>query len=100
MDFRKRLKELRTQAGLTQKQLATQIGTSKSVVSFYENQDRIQSPTVLVQLAAVFHVSRDFLLGMVDTEKLDISGLDDEDKKVISSMVELLRQKNKHRIKL
>lgn len=97
MDFGKRLKELRTQAGLTQKQLATQIGTSKSVVSFYENQERIPSPTVLVQLAAVFHVSTDFLLVVDNTEKLDISGLNDDDKKVVSSMVELLRHKNKYK---
>lgn len=97
MDFGKRLKELRTQAGLTQKQLATQIGTSKSVVSFYENQERVPSPTVLVQLAAVFHVSTDFLLGVDNTEKLDISGLDDDDKKVVSSMVEILRKKNNYK---
>lgn len=97
MDFGKRLKELRTQAGLTQKQLATQIGTSKSVVSFYENQERVPSPTVLVQLAAVFHVSTDFLLGIDNTEKLDISGLDDDDKKVVSSMVEILRKKNNYK---
>lgn len=95
MDFGKRLKELRTQAGLTQKQLATQIGTSKSVVSFYENQERIPSPTVLVQIASVFHVTTDFLLGVDNTEKLDISGLNDEDKRVVTSMVELLREKNK-----
>lgn len=97
MDFGKRLKELRTQAGLTQKQLATQIGTSKSVVSFYENQERVPSPTVLVQLAAVFHVSADFLLGIDNTERLDISGLDEDDKKVVSNMVEILRKKNKSR---
>lgn len=97
MDFGKRLKELRTQAGLTQKQLATQIGTSKSVVSFYENQERVPSPTVLVQLAAVFHVSADFLLGIDNTERLDISGLDEDDKKVVSSMVEILRKKNNYK---
>lgn len=96
MDFGKRLRELRTQAGLTQKQLASQIGTSKSIVSFYENQERIPSPTVLVQLAAIFHVTTDFLLGVDYTEKLDLSGLNEEDKKVISSMVELLREKNKY----
>lgn len=97
MDFGKRLKELRTQAGLTQKQLATQIGTSKSIVSFYENQERVPSPTVLVQLAAVFHVSADFLLGIDNTERLDISGLDEDDKKVVSSMVEILRKKNNYK---
>ena len=97
MDFGKRLKELRTQAGLTQKQLATQIGTSKSVVSFYENQERVPSPTVLVQLATVFHVSADFLLGIDNTERLDISGLDEDDKKVVSRMVEILRKKNNYK---
>lgn len=94
MDFGQRLKELRTQAGLTQKQLASQIGTSKSVISFYENQERIPSPTVLIQLAAVFHVSSDFLLGIDNTERLDVSGLDDDDKKVVSLMVDTLRRKN------
>jgi len=94
VDFGQRLKELRTQAGLTQKQLASQIGTSKSVISFYENQERIPSPTVLIQLAAVFHVSSDFLLGIDNTERLDVSGLDDDDKKVVSLMVDTLRRKN------
>ena len=34
-DFGRKLKELRTQAGMTQQQLAAQIGVTKSVVSFY-----------------------------------------------------------------
>jgi len=53
VDFGTRLKELRTNARLTQQQLAMQLGVSKSVVSFYERQERTPSPEVLKKLAAV-----------------------------------------------
>lgn len=93
-DFGMRLKELRTQAGLTQKQLADQIGVTKSVVSFYELRERTPSPEVLVKLAAVFHVSCDYLLGIEKGKSIDITGLNAEDEKVVRLIVEQLRKKN------
>lgn len=96
MDFGTKLKELRTNAGLTQKQLANQIGVTKSVISFYELQERTPSPAILVKLAAVFHVSADYLLGIEKEKSLDVSGLDDNDIKVVSLMIETLRKKNKY----
>lgn len=94
MDFGVKLKELRINAGLTQKQLAAQIGVTKSVISFYELQERTPSPAVLVKLAAVFHVSTDYLLGIEKGKVLDVSGLNDDDIKVVALMVETLRKKN------
>lgn len=91
MDFGNRLKELRLQAGLTQKQLAEQIGITKSVVSFYELRERTPSPDVLIKLASIFHVTTDYLLGIEKTKTIDITGLDSEDEKVIRAMVEHLR---------
>ena len=64
MEFGDRLKKLRTSAGLTQAQLAAQLGVTKSVVSFYELRERAPSPDVLVKLTRVFHVSADYLLGL------------------------------------
>lgn len=93
-DFGMRLKELRTQAGLTQKQLAEQIGVTKSVVSFYELRERTPSPEILVKLAAVFHVSSDYLLGIEKGKFMDITGLDSEDERVVRLIVEQLRKKN------
>ena len=93
-DFGMRLKELRTQAGLTQKQLADQIGITKSVVSFYELRERTPSPEVLVKLATVFHVSSDYLLGIEKGRSIDITGLDPEDEKAVRLIVEQLRKKN------
>lgn len=94
MDFGSRLKELRTESGLTQKQLADQIGVTKSVISFYERQERVPSPTILCKLAAVFHVSTDYLLNIDKVKRLDISGLDDNDIQLVSMLVDSLRKKN------
>ena len=93
-DFGSRLKELRLQSGLTQKQLAEQVGITKSVISFYELRERTPSPEVLIKLAAVFHVSSDYLLGIEKGKKIDISGLDSEDEKAVRLIVEHLRKKN------
>lgn len=94
MEFHLKLKELRSQAGLTQKQLATQIGVTKSVISYYELQERLPSPEILIKLAAVFHVSADYLLGIEKAKSIDVSGLNDEDIKVVKLMVDTLRKKN------
>lgn len=63
-NFGDRLKELRTQNGLTQKELGDRIGLTKSVVSYYEQQTRTPSPEILIKLAAIFHVTSDYLLGI------------------------------------
>lgn len=94
MDFGKQLKKLRLEAGLTQKQLASQIGVTKSVISFYELQERIPSPEVLVKLAAVFHVSTDYLLDIEKGKSLDITGLNEDDERLVRLVVNTLRQKN------
>lgn len=95
VDFGKKLKELRLQAGLTQKQLADRIGVTKSVVSYYELQERHPSPDMLVKLAGVFHVTTDFLLGIDNQKMLDISDLDDEDVSLLQHTISVLRNKKK-----
>ena len=93
MDFGTRLKNLRKQAGLTQQQLAIQLGITKSVVSFYELQERSPSPEVLIKLASIFHVSADYLLGLDTRETIDVSDLDEKDIQAVRTLVERLRDK-------
>lgn len=94
MDFGKKLKELRKQNRLTQQQLGDRIGVTKSVISFYELQERSPSPEVLIKLAGVFHVSADFLLGIDKGRTLDVSGFDDEDIKAVKRVIDALRRKS------
>ncbi len=95
MDFGDRLKLLRTQAGLTQKQLAERIGATKSMISYYELQERQPSSVSLKKLSEVFHVSTDYLLGLEKNETIDVSGLDEEDIRAVRQIVSILRKKNR-----
>lgn len=97
VDFGNILKELRLQAGLTQKDLATKIGVTKSVISYYELSERSPSPEVLIKLANIFHVSTDFLLGIEPkpAPMLDMTGLNEEDIALLRYTAEILRNKNK-----
>lgn len=95
MEFSNRLKELRTQAGLTQLQLAQRLGITKSVISFYELSERAPSPDVLIRLAQVFHVSTDYLLGLDRKETIDITDLSKEDIAILRALTNSLREKAK-----
>ena len=97
MEFGNRLKELRNQSRLTQAQLAERLGVTKSVVSFYELQERSPSPDVLVKLSQVFHVSTDYLLGIGCNRTLDVSGLTDSQVISLQNIIaEYLKSNKQH----
>jgi len=64
--FAERLKYLRTNAKLTQEQLAEKLGVSRGSISFYEKCDRVPDIVFLERVAMFFGVSEAFLLGYVD----------------------------------
>jgi len=90
-----KLKTLRTEAGMTQTELAKRLSITKSVVSYYELQERTPSPDVLIQLADIFHVTTDYLLGIDHKKMIDVSDLSDEDMHFLLITIETLRKKNK-----
>lgn len=94
VDFGNTLKKLRTEEGLTQQQLAERLGVTKSVVSYYELQERYPSPEVLTKLASIFHVTTDYLLGLSRSETVDLTDLDEEDIITVRRLVSSLRAKN------
>ena len=61
-----RLKELRQEVQITQKQLAEKLGTSQQVIGYYENGINQPAPDTLIQLADFFQCSIDYLLGRSD----------------------------------
>lgn len=58
------LKRLRENSGLSQEQVASEIGTSTRSIGYYENEQRKLQPAVLAKLAAFFNVTTDYLLGV------------------------------------
>ncbi|MBO5336369.1 MAG: helix-turn-helix transcriptional regulator [Lachnospiraceae bacterium] len=94
MNMGEKLKSLRIEKKLTQKQVASRIGLAISAVSSYESGARYPSYDVLVKLARIFHVSTDYLLGITDTRNIDVTGLDDSEIELVSQLVNILRNKN------
>ena len=94
VDFGNILRKLRLQERITQQQLAERLGVTKSVVSYYELQERYPSPEILIKLASIFHVTTDYLLGLEQKETVDLSGLDEEDIATIKQLVTTLRKKH------
>ena len=64
--FSERLKELRSERGLSQSQLAKLTGISNGAIAFWEIGARIPSAQAIIVLAKFFNVSSDYLLGLSD----------------------------------
>lgn len=79
---------------MTQTELAKRLNVTKSVVSYYELQERNPSPDVLIQLADIFHVTTDYLLGINHKKMIDVSDLSDEDMRFLLITIKTLRKKN------
>lgn len=94
VNFGDKLRALRTEAGMTQTDLAKRLNITKSVVSYYELQERTPSPDVLIQLADIFHVSTDYLLEINHKKMIDVSNLSEEDMRFLLINIETLRKKN------
>lgn len=87
-----KLKSLRIEKNLTQKQVADRVGVAISAISSYESGTRYPSYEVLIKLARIYHVSTDYLLGISGNRSLDISGLTDHEIEVVSQLVEIIRK--------
>lgn len=61
--FGQRLKSLRKEAGLTQKELGAKLNVTKVSISLYENGTRMASIETLVDIANLFKVDLDYLIG-------------------------------------
>lgn len=90
-----KMKKVRLDHKLTQKQMAERLHVQKGTVSCYELGDRLPSYDVLIRFSKIFHVSIDYLLGIDQRKILDVSDLSDEDINVVAAMIEALRRNNK-----
>lgn len=88
-----RLKALRISNKMDQKVLGERVGVGKGAISAYETAIRYPSYEVLLRIAAVFHVSTDYLLGLDDTPKVSLEGLSEDNVRLVMDLIEALREK-------
>ena len=61
-----RIRDLREDADLTQKQVGEAINVPQRTYAYYESGQRMVPPQVLCALADFYNVSADYILGRVD----------------------------------
>lgn len=65
------LKKLREEKGISQSELAKNLGVVRSTICFYEKGQHAPTPEMLIKLADYFNVTVDYLIGH-DTNNLPI----------------------------
>lgn len=89
-----RLKELRNKRGITQSDLARELGVTRSCVNAWEMGISVPSTQYLVELAMYFKVSSDYLLEIPGSANVNVDGLTDRDLALIVELIDSLRKKN------
>jgi len=89
-----RIKFLRESNNLTQSELARQLGITRSSVNAWEQGISVPSTQYVVELARLFNVSVDYLLGVDASANLNIAGLNEDDVKLVYQIVNHLRKNN------
>lgn len=78
--FNKRLVELRTEKGLSQKDVAADLGVSQALLSHYEKGIREYSLSFLCKAAEYYNVTTDYILGVTDSRSgLNSAELEDRE---------------------
>lgn len=90
-----RLRQLRIEKKLRQEQVAYLIGLNKKQISAYENDSRRPSLEILCDLASLYRVTTDYLLGCNTRKVLDVTDLSPAEIKIISELVEEMSKKNR-----
>lgn len=86
-----RIKELRQARGWTQADLARRLSITRNGVNSWEQGLSTPSPASLVDLARLFSVSTDYLLGLERLTTVDVTGLADRDVAVLAELAERLK---------
>ena len=74
-----RIKALREARGWTQAELARRMNMTRNGINSWEQGLSMLSPPSLVDLAKLFSVSTDYLLGVENHSTVNVTGLNEED---------------------
>lgn len=87
-----RIRALREARGWTQAELARRLNITRNGVNSWEQGLSMPSPACLVDLAKLFSVSTDYLLGVERLEAVNVTGLDEKDVAILAQLADRLRE--------
>ncbi len=88
------IKMLRERADMTQAELARKLDISRSSVNAWEMGISVPSTQYVVELAQIFNVSTDVILGVQSQNSIDITNLTPEQQKIVSLLVRHFQSEN------
>lgn len=88
-----KIKLLREQKGVTQSELARQLGITRSGVNAWEMGVTVPSTQYVVELSMFFNVSTDFLLDMPKTASISVEGLNDKEISILTDLIAVMKSK-------
>ena len=86
-----RIKALRIRTGMTQSDVARLLGLSRSGVNAWEMGLSVPSTQYIVELAKVFDISTDYLLGLENTSTISVKGLSQKQVSVLLDTIECFK---------
>ena len=90
-----KIKRLREARHLTQTELAKKLNITRSSVNAWEMGISVPSTTYQIELALLFHVSTDFLLGLEQNNTIDISTLSEREAILVYELVDYFTSQKK-----
>ena len=87
-----RIKALREARGWTQAELARRMNMTRNGINSWEQGLSMLSPPSLVDLAKLFSVSTDYLLGVENHSTVNVTGLNEEDVARLARLADRLRE--------
>lgn len=82
-----RIKNLREKNGMTQSELAKKLSVTRSGVNAWEMGISVPAVSNLVELAKLFNVSTDYIIGIEQKETVCLDSFTDEEKKIIYGLI-------------
>ena len=89
------IKTLRLARGWTQADLARRLNITRNGVNSWEQGLSMPSPAFLVELAKLFSVTTDYLLGLERLDTLNVSGLAQDDIAMLAALADRFRNATK-----
>ena len=86
-----KIKTLREKQDLTQSAFAKRLGITRSSVNAWELGISVPSTQYIVELAHIFSVSTDYLLGVDSSSTVSVAGLTEKDVQLVCDIINHLR---------
>jgi transcriptional regulator with XRE-family HTH domain len=86
------IRSLREQAGYSQAELAKRLCVTRSSVNAWESGLSAPTAVYIIELAKLFHVSADFILGLEHRLQIDLSDLTEQEIRILYELLDYFRQ--------